>query len=662
QLTKALHYVSYDKFAHLSLTALRKLIPHLEDGLLYNEACSNLGYNHSQPDKGLEKQYKLPLIPSEDICNPVVVRALTQTRKVVNALIDKYGSPTHIHIEFARDVGKSYDERRNIQKEQETNRKKTESLAEKLIRDFNVQVNGLNITRLRLYDEQGGKCPYSLEHIDPNRLFEIGYVEIDHIIPYSKCFDDSLNNKVLVKTRENQQKAQRTPYEYLGGDAQRWNTFEHWINTLSIKNAKKNRLLRKTPLTREEDIEKFKERNIKDTQYIARFMGSFVKENLIFQEEKWDNVRVVSGRITSFLRSRWGLGAKDRDADCLHHAMDAAIIAAAGDVSIIQSVTKYYQAQEDGDIYIVEKGWKFPLPWIHFREELQARMSKNPTDNIEFYKLDTYKDDYEKIEPIFVSRAPNRKVSSAAHKETIRSKKYIENEISVVKTSLNNMKLAALETMFDKEGNKRLYEAIKERLLMHGDNPQKAFASPLYKPTNGDNPAPIVRSIKLQTVTKTGVFVNGGIADNGDMIRVDVFKKDGKFHLIPIYVHHRAEYKKTRILPNRAIMQNKPESNWTIIDDSFQFCFSLFKNDFVRVKLKEQEIFGYYTSTHRGTGAINLIAHDGSKTFEGVGVKTASAFEKFQVVGVKTASAFEKFQVDVLGNISIINKEMRHSL
>lgn len=49
--------------------------------------------------------------------NPVVLRVINQTRKVVNAIVKKYGSPKSVHIELARDLAKSRAERNEIEKE-----------------------------------------------------------------------------------------------------------------------------------------------------------------------------------------------------------------------------------------------------------------------------------------------------------------------------------------------------------------------------------------------------------------------------------------------------------------------------------------------------------------------------------------------------------------
>ncbi|VEH67459.1 Uncharacterized protein conserved in bacteria [Rodentibacter pneumotropicus] len=56
----------------------------------------------------------MPTIPADEIRNPVVLRTLTQARKVINAVVRLYGSPARIHIETAREVGKSYQDRKNL--------------------------------------------------------------------------------------------------------------------------------------------------------------------------------------------------------------------------------------------------------------------------------------------------------------------------------------------------------------------------------------------------------------------------------------------------------------------------------------------------------------------------------------------------------------------
>jgi CRISPR-associated endonuclease Csn1 len=148
----------------------------------------------------------------------------------------------------------------------------------------------------------------------------------------------------------------------------------------------------------------------------------------------------------------------------------------------------------------------------------------------------------------------------------------------------------------------------------------------------------------------TGISVRGGIAKNDTMLRVDVFTKAGRFHLVPVYVHH-----KVKELPNMAIVAFKDESEWTLIDESFVFMFSLYPNDLVKVQQKgKQPVYGYFASCHRGTAAINIWTQDRKKSVGKDG--------QMEGIGVKTALSLEKFQVDVLGNVYPAPPEARSGL
>jgi CRISPR-associated endonuclease Csn1 len=113
-------------------------------------------------------------------------------------------------------------------------------------------------------------------------------------------------------------------------------------------------------------------------------------------------------------------------------------------------------------------------------------------------------------------------------------------------------------------------------------------------------------------------------------------------------VHH-----KVTGLPNRAIVAYKEESEWTLIDDSFTWCFSLHPNDFVKVTTQREVVAGYYSGIDRATGAMGLWAHDRSQAVGKDGLIR---------IGVKTALNLEKFEVDVLGNLYPARPEPRRGL
>ena len=124
----------------------------------------------------------------------------------------------------------------------------------------------MDIVKFKLYQEQDGVCLYSGKNLDPSRLFEPGYADVDHIVPYSRCFDDSYQNKVLVLASENRQKGNRLPYEYFGYDEVRWHEYEVRVENL-IRNYRKRQKLLKRQLSEEESAG-FIDRNLKDTQSI----------------------------------------------------------------------------------------------------------------------------------------------------------------------------------------------------------------------------------------------------------------------------------------------------------------------------------------------------------------------------------------------------------
>jgi CRISPR-associated endonuclease Csn1 len=220
------------------------------------------------------------------------------------------------------------------------------------------------------------------------------------------------------------------------------------------------------------------------------------------------------------------------------------------------------------------------------------------------------------------------------------------------KAALSSITMKDLERAIDPHRNEKLYAAIRARLEAFSGKADKAFAidNPLRKPDKSGEPTgPVVRTITLVIDKLSGVPVRNGIAKNDTMLRVDVFTKAGKFHLVPVYVHHRATG-----LPNRAVVAFKDEDKWTLIDDSFAWCFSLYPNDLVRVAQKGKEaIVGYFSGCDRATGSIGLWAQDRNSSSGKDGLYRPS---------VKTALQVEKFHVDVLGNIFPAQPEPRRGL
>lgn len=136
EIINAILNINFTKFGHLSYKAMNKIIPELEKGLTYDKACENVGYEFK--GRKNELQYKLPPVTEleDEILNSVVLRAVSQTRKVINAIIDKYGSPTAIYIETARELSKPYDERMKIEKRQKENAANNDQIKEYIKETF----------------------------------------------------------------------------------------------------------------------------------------------------------------------------------------------------------------------------------------------------------------------------------------------------------------------------------------------------------------------------------------------------------------------------------------------------------------------------------------------------------------------------------------------
>ena len=638
---------SFSKFGHISLKACRLITPFLEKGMNYSDACTEAGLNFRAHDND-EKSFLLH--PTEDdyadITSPVVKRSASQTIKVINAIIRKQGySPTYINIEVAREMAKDFSERNKIIKENEENRAKNEKALERIRNEYNKpNASGLDLVKLKLYEEQDGVCAYSQKQIAFENLFDPNYVEIDHIIPYSKSFDDRYSNKVLVLAKENREKGNRLPLEYL--DGARRESFMVWVNS-KVRDFRKKRNLLKETLTEEEE-KQFKERNLQDTKTISRFLLNYINDNLQFalSEKRKKRVTAVSGRVTSYMRKRWGI-TKIRENGDLHHAVDALVIVCTTD-GMIQQVSKYarynecrYLQTESGslavDKYTGEVLKEFPHPWKKFHEDVSVWAEK-----------------------AFVSRMPMRKVSGPAHKETIKSPKALDEGLLIVRKPLTELKLknGEIENYYKPDDDLLLYNGLKERLTEFGGDAKKAFTEPFAKP---GNPGKIVKKVRLteKSTLNVPVLRGKGCADNDSMVRVDVFRKDGKYYLVPIYV---ADTLKPE-LPNRACVAHKPYNEWVEMSDE-NFVFSLYTNDLVSIKHKKsvkltksnkespisdfvevKEILMYYKGTDISTASISLINNDNSYFVRGLGVMT---LEKF-----------EKYTVDVLGEYHKVEKETR---
>lgn len=652
EVIEAVDDLSFSKFNNLSIEAINKILPFMKEGFQYSEACEKAGYDFKAMYKG-EKYKKLPVIEIDEIVNPVVIRALAQTRKVINAVIDKYGSPVRINIELARDIAKNFKDRKTIEKEQRENRDNIDKIKKELEELFGKVPTAREVLKYRLWKEQREECVYTQKKIYLENLFSPGYCEIDHIIPFSRSFDDSLVNKVLVIASENQRKGNRIPYEYFGNDNERWNQFEIWVKSSFLKYKKKTNLLKKR--FSEEEQREWKSRNLNDTKYICRYISNFVNNRLEFKEsDSIQKVITVNGRTTAYLRAVWGLN-KVRDDGDKHHALDATIVAVTTQ-GMVQKIAHYSKANElkyireydkfidietgelvNLDDYEKERKKLLPRPWKGFTEELKLRLSDDPKEELKKSPITTYDMDFisNSLRPIFVSRVPFRKIGGKLFKETVYSKNDFKEDYFVTKKKLIKLKKNDLDNFYNYECDKKLYDAIIERMKEFNYNAKKAFVDEFRKPTKSGKLGPVVRSIKVKTTVpfKDGIELNEGLSAKEGMVRMDIYEKEGKYFVVPVYRYQLLN----GIVPNRAATAAKREEEWTVIDDSFTFKYSVFKNDLIEIKYKKKKgYFGYYDAFDRSNASLTIELHDNSNSYRGIGLK-------------KDVILFNKYEVDVLG-------------
>lgn len=652
EIIEAVSDMSFSKFNNLSIEAIDKILPFMKEGYQYNEACEKAGYDFKAIYKG-EKCKKLPVIEIDEIVNPVVIRSLAQTRKVINAVIDRYGSPIRINIELARELSKNFKDRKAIEKEQKENRDNIDKIKKQLEELMGKVPTGREVLKYRLWQQQRGECAYTQRQIFLENLFSPGYCEIDHIIPFSRCFDDSLSNKVLVMGVENQRKGNRTPYEYFGSDIERWNKYEIWVKGSHLNYKKKNNLLKKK-LSQEEQKE-WKSRNLNDTKYICRYISNFVNSRLEFKEsESKQKVITINGKATAYLRAVWGLSKVREDGD-KHHALDATIVAVATQ-GMVQKISHYSKANElkyirkyddyidveTGEIvnleeYEAERNGILPRPWQGFSQELMLRLSDDPKEELKKTPINSYDMDFisNSLRPIFVSRVPFRKIGGKLFKETVYSKKDFKEGYFVSKKKLSDLKEKDLDNLYNYECDKRLYDAIIERMKVFNYDGKKAFVEEFRKPTKNGELGPVVRSIKVKTTVpfKDGIEVNEGLSAKEGMVRIDIYEKENKYFVVPVYRYQIAN----NSIPNKAATAKKKEDEWTIIDETFNFKFSIYKNDLIEIKYaKKNGYFGYYDGFDRDSAGITIENHDNSKRYRGIGIKSG-------------VTLLNKYEVDVLG-------------
>ncbi|MGI8669042.1 MAG: type II CRISPR RNA-guided endonuclease Cas9, partial [Aridibacter sp.] len=418
QIEKLLKAPLEDKYSRLSLKAIRKVLPKMiEKGLRYDEAVTEIYGDHRKLFE-TNSSDELPE-PPKDLRNPIVTKALHELRKVVNAIIREYGKPNEIRVELARDLKIGEKQKTKIIQQQNKNKKANEEAEEFYKEKFGVEkVSYDDKLKYRLWLEAGEHCPYTGDKIPPELLLT-DKVDIEHIIPYSRCFDNSYMNKTICMSYFNRDtKKNKTPYEIFSGNEDKY--FEVLKRVESMPWAKRRRFE-----TKEVDFNEMVGRQLSDTRYISREARKYLLK--LYENEQ--KVNVLPGQATAGLRHHWGMNAilsegdvdlKNRD-DHRHHAIDA-IVVALTDKSLFQYISRLAKRNREH----LRKNLKgIEMPWESFLDDVK-----------------------ESIENITVSHAPTRRVRGKLLKETAYGATN-EDDVFVVRKGIDELTKAMIPKIVD---------------------------------------------------------------------------------------------------------------------------------------------------------------------------------------------------------------------
>jgi CRISPR-associated endonuclease Csn1 len=318
------------------------------------------------------------------ITNPTVHIGLNQLRRLVNAIIKTHGLPNNIIVELARDLKLNEKEKAEHNKRIGADTRAAQDRSKKLL-ESEQRDNGSNRALLKLWEDLNPNnpldrcCPFCGRQIGQIALFT-DETEIEHIIPYSRSFDDSAANKVIAHRSCNREKGKRTPWE-AWGHTERWDVIADQVSRLH-----KSKQWRFAPdaMERFERDGGFIARQLTDTQYLSRMARAYLSS--LYPESA--GVYVIPGRMTAMLRRLWGLNellpdhnyvenphsnAPKNRLDHRHHAIDAAVVGVTTR-SLLNEISKAAGRAESKNLdkLFVD----LPKPWESFRDDLRDALGR----------------------------------------------------------------------------------------------------------------------------------------------------------------------------------------------------------------------------------------------------------------------------------------------
>ena len=326
----------------------------------------------------------------KELRNPSVVRVHNEMRKVVNNLLDAYGTPDVIRLKLSRGLTLPPRMAAKVSASQRRNERQRAQARE----DFEqrgVTPRPSDLRKWVLWKECGEICPYTGDAIGFNALFgPIPEFNIDHIWPRSRSLDDSMGNKTLCRISENRLKADKTPYEYLGQDPERWVALQVRVEAMAkptdgirMSKAKIRRFFSSAI------PDGFAERRLADAGYAARdavrYLSCLWRNPATTSAEL---VQPVAERGVSLLAHLWGVDTLCEKDDLRRHAVTA-IVAACIHPGMTKSLSNYWRSHGGSQ-------GNPTLPWRTLVSDAKEHLKK-----------------------ILVSHKVRKKVSGQLHKETV---------------------------------------------------------------------------------------------------------------------------------------------------------------------------------------------------------------------------------------------------
>lgn len=507
-----------------SAAALHAFMSHLEAGIRFGDLLNGPEWeewrNETFPERDRPTGEVLDLLPSParreereriaKLRNPTVVRTQNELRKVVNNLIRTHGKPDLIRVEVARDVGKSKRKREEDKSFRNRNERRRRDAHKDLEAKGLLEPSRRDVEKWLLWKESRERCPYTGDSICFDALFRRGEFDVEHIWPRSRSFDDSMRNKTLCRRDINIEKGNRTPFEYVGGDEDRWSAVAKRLEEFTAQKGgpgmSPGKVKRFVAKAMPDD---FTARQLNDTGYAAR-------QAIAFLSRLWPDVgpsapvtvQAVTGRVTAQLRRLWGLnniladnGEKTR-ADHRHHAIDALVVACTHP-GMTQKLSRYWQGMDEPGAERPE----LPPPWSSIRQDADAAVAK-----------------------IVVSHKVRKKASGPLHEGTYYGDTGQTEEtdgtrysLFVTREKVENLTKSKITQIRDDH----LRGVIETWIADHGGEIKKAFPPYPRLGTNG----PEVRKVRLCVKRQMPLMrkVNTGYAELGLNHHIAIYREpDGK--------------------------------------------------------------------------------------------------------------------------------------